>query len=125
MQPSDFSFANDVRAAVELKTPKTSRVLLACSIALIFVALIWANFAILDEVKRGNARVIPSRQLQVVQSLEGGIVLEILVQEGSFVKQGQILMKIDDTKFSADLGEVRDEVAQVELGADRREVGHQ
>lgn len=108
MQSTDFSFANDVRAAAELKTPRTSRVLLACSIAMIFVGLIWAHFAVLDEVKRGNGRVIPSRQLQVVQSLEGGIVLEILVQEGDLVKQGQVLMRIDDTKFSADLGEVRE-----------------
>jgi adhesin transport system membrane fusion protein len=108
MQTSDFSFANDVRSAVELKTPRTSRILLASSVALIFVGLIWAYFAVLDEVKRGNGRVISSRQLQVVQSLEGGIVLDILVQEGDLVKQGQVLMRIDDTKFLADLGEVRE-----------------
>ncbi|ACI93158.1 type I secretion membrane fusion protein, HlyD [Afipia carboxidovorans OM5] len=108
MQSSDFSFANDVRAAAELKTPRASLILLATSIALLVVGVIWAHFAVLDEVKRGNARVIPSRQLQVVQSLEGGIVQEILVQEGDIVKQGQVLMRIDDTKFLADLGEVRE-----------------
>ena len=51
-------------------------------------AVVWAHFAVLDEVKRGNGRVVPSRQIQIVQSLEGGIVLEILVQEGAIVKQG-------------------------------------
>ena len=71
------------------------------------VAGIWAHFAILDEVKRGQGRVIPSRQMQVVQSLEGGIVDAILIQEGDTVQQGQSLMRINDTKFSADLGEVR------------------
>ncbi|MCR6735141.1 MAG: HlyD family type I secretion periplasmic adaptor subunit [Afipia sp.] len=108
MQQSDFSFANDIRAAAELKTPRTSRILLAASLALILVGLIWAHFAVLDEVKRGNGRVVSSRQIQVVQSLEGGIVLDIAVQEGAIVKQGQVLMQIDDTKFSADLGEVRE-----------------
>jgi len=108
MRSSDFSFANDVRAAAELKTPRASLILLATTIALMIVGLIWAHFAVLDEVKRGNAKVIPSRQLQVVQSLEGGIVQEILVQEGDIVKQGQVLMRIDDTKFLADLGEVRE-----------------
>jgi adhesin transport system membrane fusion protein len=108
MQQSDFSFANDIRAAAELKTPRTSRILLAASLALILVGLIWAHFAVLDEVKRGNGRVVSSRQIQVVQSLEGGIVLDIAVQEGAIVKQGQVLMRIDDTKFSADLGEVRE-----------------
>ncbi|GAA3856694.1 HlyD family type I secretion periplasmic adaptor subunit [[Pseudomonas] carboxydohydrogena] len=108
MRSSDFSFANDVRAAAELKTPRASLILLGTTIALMVVGIIWAHFAILDEVKRGNAKVIPSRQLQVVQSLEGGIVQEILVQEGDIVKQGQVLMRIDDTKFLADLGEVRE-----------------
>ena len=108
MRSSDFSFANDVRAAAELKTPRASLILLGTTIALMVVGIIWAHFAVLDEVKRGNARVIPSRQLQVVQSLEGGIVQEILVQEGDIVKQGQVLMRIDDTKFLADLGEVRE-----------------
>jgi len=108
MQQSDFSFANDIRAAAELKTPRTSRILLAASLALILVGLLWAHFAVLDEVKRGNGRVVSSRQIQVVQSLEGGIVLDIAVQEGAIVKQGQVLMRFDDTKFSADLGEVRE-----------------
>ena len=38
--------------------------------------VVWAHFAVLDEVKRGNGRVVSSRQIQIVQSLEGGIVLE-------------------------------------------------
>jgi adhesin transport system membrane fusion protein len=72
------------------------------------VALIWSYFAVLDEVKRGNGRVVPSRSMQVVQSLEGGIVTEILVQEGSIVRANQPLMRIDDTSFSAQFGEVRE-----------------
>lgn len=108
MQQSDFAFANDIRAAVELRTPRTSRIVLLCTLALFVVGIIWAHFAVLDEVKRGNGKVISSRQTQVLQSLEGGIVLEILVRDGDIVKQGQVLMRIDDTKFSADLGEVRE-----------------
>src|SRR5262245_47943858 len=105
---SDFAFANDVRAAVELRTPRTSRMLLVTSLALLFTSLIWAHFAILDEVKRGNGRVIPSRLIQVVQSLEGGIVDEILVQEGAIVQQGQPLMRINDIKFASEFGEIRE-----------------
>jgi len=108
MQQSDFAFANDIRAAVELRTPRTSRLVLLCTLALLVAGVVWAHFAVLDEVKRGNGRVISSRQTQVLQSLEGGLVLEILVREGDIVKQGQVLMRIDDTKFSADLGEVRE-----------------
>lgn len=108
MQRSDFAFANDIRAAAELRTPRTARMLLFASLGIIVVGLIWAHFAILDEVKRGNGRVIPSRQTQVVQSLEGGIVGSILVKEGDIVSQGESLMRIEDTKFASEFGEVRE-----------------
>lgn len=108
MQQSDFTFANDIRAAVELRTPRTSRLILLCTLALFVVGIIWAHFAVLDEVKRGNGRVVPTRQIQVVQSLEGGIVGAILVQEGTIVKQGEPLMRIEDTKFASEFGEIRE-----------------
>ncbi len=108
MQRSDFAFANDVKAAVELRTPKTARMLLLATIAMVVSGLIWAHFAVLEEVTRGNGRVVPSRLIQFVQSLEGGIVNEILVQEGEVVQQGQPLMRISDIKFASELGEVRE-----------------
>jgi adhesin transport system membrane fusion protein len=108
MPQSDFAFANDIRAAAALRTPRTSRMLLAASLALLVVFLIWTHFAILEEVKRGDGRVVPSRQTQVVQSLEGGIVSEILVQEGSIVQQGETLVRIDDTKFASEFGELKE-----------------
>ncbi|HEX5213034.1 MAG TPA: HlyD family efflux transporter periplasmic adaptor subunit [Pseudolabrys sp.] len=106
MRHSDFAFANDVRAAAELRTPKTARLVLIAIIALLTSGAVWAHFAVLDEVKRGAGRVIPSRQMQVVQSLEGGIIKNILVQEGDTVQEGQPVVQLDNTKFSSDLGEL-------------------
>ena len=108
MRHSDFAFANDVRAAFELRTPRTSRMLLSATLAMLAVGLIWAHFAVLEEVTRGNGRVVPSRLTQFVQSLEGGLVNEILVQEGMVVQRGQPLMRISDVKFASELGEVRE-----------------
>jgi len=108
MRHSDFAYVNDVRAAVELRTPRTARMLLLTICAMLVCGVVWANFAILDEVKRGDGRVIPSQQMQVVQTLEGGIVQEILVQEGAIVRKDQPLMRIDDTTFAAQFGEVRE-----------------
>ncbi len=90
-------------------TPRTARMLLidpspvcsSCSCS-------GRNFAVLDEVKRGNGKVVPSRQIQVVQSLEGGIVSEMLIQEGAIVRKDQPLARIDDTNFAAQLGEIRE-----------------
>lgn len=113
MQQADFAFANDVRAAVELRTPKTARMILFSSLALVAVGLFWAHFAILDEVKRGNGKVVPSQQIQVVQSLEGGLVSEILVREGAIVQAGEPLIRIDDTNFAAQFGEIRERRASM------------
>ncbi|MEO1113839.1 MAG: HlyD family type I secretion periplasmic adaptor subunit [Pseudomonadota bacterium] len=70
-----------------------------------FVA--WAYFAEIEEVTTGDGRVIPSSQLQVVESLEGGLVAEIFVKEGDVVEAGQPLVRIDDTDFAANLGELQ------------------
>jgi adhesin transport system membrane fusion protein len=119
MPHSDFAFANDVRAAVELRTPRTARILLGSTLALILVLLVWSHFAVLDEVKRGNGRVVPSRQTQVVQSLEGGIVTDIDVQEGSIVQPGEQLMRIDDTNFLSQFGEIRERRAAMAARVER------
>jgi len=107
VRQSDFAFANNVRAAAELRTPRTARLLLFAMVALLVSGGVWAHYAVLDEVKRGAGRVIPSQQMQVVQSLEGGIIKAILVQEGDKVQRGQPLVQIDDTKFNADLGQLQ------------------
>jgi adhesin transport system membrane fusion protein len=67
--------------------------------------LVWAALAHVDEVTRGDARVIPSRQLQVVQSLDGGVVAEILVREGQVVDAGQLLLRVEETRASAGVRE--------------------
>ena len=73
--------------------------------------LVWASFYEIEEVTRGTGRVVPTRQLQVVQSLEGGIVSAIEVREGDLVQEGDVLMRIDDTSAGAERGELREREA--------------
>jgi adhesin transport system membrane fusion protein len=75
------------------------------SLLFFVVAGVWANYAMLDEVTRGVGKVIPSSHVQVVQNLEGGIVSELLVKAGDVVDQGQILLRIDDTRFASSFRE--------------------
>lgn len=82
-----------------------SRHLLFVAITIFFVSFIlWANIAKLDEVTRGDGKVIPSSEIQALQSLDPGIVDEFLVKEGDFVRQGQVLVRLRDIEAASDLG---------------------
>jgi adhesin transport system membrane fusion protein len=82
--------------------PKVMANLLLWGIFAFFLLFaLWAAFAKIDQVTRGSGKVIPSKNLQIVQNLEGGIVREILVAQGQPVKAGQVLLRMDATQFSA------------------------
>ncbi len=129
MRRVEFEFANDIKAAHQERAPSFAWLTLLIIFLIIFIGLFWAQQAVLDEVTTGSGRVIPSSQMQVVQTLEGGIVGEILIREGDTVEKGQIIMQIDDTGFASRLGEImqrrwarRAEVARLEaeaFGAER------
>lgn len=78
-----------------------SHLILWLTVLLVATAGVWANYATLDEVTRGTGKVIPSHHVQTVQDLEGGIISEILVKEGDVVEKGQVLLRIDDTRFAS------------------------
>ncbi len=103
----DLAYMESLSAAVLEKTPARSRMILWIALGVIFWLLVWASFAEVDELARGIGKVIPSKQVQIVQNLEGGIVSEILVDEGEMVEKGQILVRIDDTSFSSSYEENR------------------
>jgi len=101
-----LDFANDVRAAIESRAPRTAWMQLIAIVIFLAIAALWAHWATLDEVTSGEGRVIPSSKLQVVQTLDGGIVTEVFVREGDMVEPGELLLRIDDTDVAAKLGEL-------------------
>lgn len=90
--------------------PVRARALLKIFGITILLLLFWAAVAPLDEVTRGGGKVIPSSRLQVIESLDGGVVEEILVQEGNVVETGDLLMRIDPTRYTSSLQERQYEV---------------
>lgn len=88
-----------------MQTPVKARGLLYAVVIALFLLVVWSYFAEIDEVAKGDGKVIPSQQLQVLQSYDGGIVQEILVREGQTVKAGQVLLKVDPTRFLSSLEE--------------------
>ncbi len=65
------------------------------------IAVLWAAFAQIDKITRGDGRVIPLRRMQTIQSLEGGILSELHVKEGDIVASGQIIATLDPTRSRA------------------------
>ena len=92
----DFSPADGI--------PWRDHILLYAMTGLLVFFLLWANFAELDEVARGDGKVVPSSEIQVIQNLEGGIVDEFLVKEGDQVKEGQVVLRMHDIQAKADFG---------------------
>lgn len=97
----DMEFLPDASAAMLEEAPRGGRLILWAVFAFLVAGAIWASRAQLDEITRGMGKVIPSSQLQVVQNLEGGIVSEILANEGDVVSKGQVLLRIDDVRFAS------------------------
>jgi membrane fusion protein, adhesin transport system len=114
LPPELLDYTNDTAAAVLMNTPRGGRALLWCMLLFVVAALVWARFAELEEVTSGMGTVIPSRQIQVVSNLEGGIVRKLYIREGQQVEKGQALLLIDDTRFLSDLREREQEIAALQ-----------
>jgi adhesin transport system membrane fusion protein len=84
-------------------------------ILLFFVSFfIWASRAELEEVTRGNGKIIASSKVQVIQNLEGGIINEIAVKTGQRVKENDLLVKLDETQFLGDLNSANQQLTSLE-----------
>lgn len=84
--------------------------LLMSLVALVAAFIVWASIATVQQVTTGRGRVTPASKIQVVQNLEGGIVREVLVREGAFVREGDVILRIDPTLAGASLGETREKM---------------
>ena len=103
----DLDFMPEVHAATRHRGRRFAYVLTIISIVFFGVMGVWAHYAVLDEVTRGEGSIIPSSKTQVIQNLEGGILSEILVREGDIVEAGDIVAKIENTIATANLQDAR------------------
>ncbi|MBT1445438.1 HlyD family type I secretion periplasmic adaptor subunit [Shewanella sp. JM162201] len=106
----DLEMVDDVYGAMMTDAPTSHRLTIWSLSALMFTFLVWAYFAELDKVTVGAGKVIPSSQIQVIQSLDGGVLQELFVREGNLVTKGQPLARIDDTRFRSDFAQQEQEV---------------
>ena len=104
---------------------KTGDIILVTIATFLIIFIIWANLASLEKVIRGEGKVVVSAKNQVIQNLEGGIIKEIYVKAGDMVKEGQALLKLDDTVYGSELDASRkqlnnlnDEISSLRISLD-------
>ncbi len=107
MSQSDVNFVHSLQAQANAQVNKKVNYLFIFIVVFVAIVLVWAGFSEIDELARGDGKVIPSEKIQTLQNLDGGVISEILVKEGENVRKGQPLMRIDTTRFEASLEENR------------------
>ena len=95
VQPNTSGFG---MKTVEDDERQASRFLVWATATTLVVALAWAGFFSLDEITRGQGKVIPSSREQVIQSLDSGVLREMMVREGDVVERDQVLLQMDDAR---------------------------
>ena len=114
VKKSDLHLINDLNAALQHEKHKGLYWAITLLFAFLVIFVIWAYFSPLEEVTRGQGSVIPSSREQVIQSLDPGVITEMLVKEGDIVEKDQILLKLDDTRSSAIFRESEAKVKNLE-----------
>lgn len=101
--------------------PRGASRIIYLAVAAVAVFLIWAAFASIDEIVRGEGQVVSSSRAQIVQNLEGGILAELHVRQGDVVSAGQVLAKLQDTKFRTAADELQNQLDALEIKRHRLE----
>ena len=96
------------------KSIRKADIILYTSLLFWVIMFLWSYFATIEEVTRGQGRVIASSKIQVIQNLEGGIVKEILVETGDKVMQAQPLIKLDETQFKSELASMQQRLERLQ-----------
>ena len=105
LKSSDVPFVSHVSAAQVLEPAPQAMWAVYLLLAAIAVAVGWASIAQVDIIAKANGRVVPDGKEQVIASLEGGILRELLVREGQQVTEGQALAMLDPTRVEAQQAE--------------------
>ncbi len=115
----EVDFLPDIHFAARHTAHRFAYLLSTLITIFVAVGLYWAHGAVLEEVTRGEGRVIPSSKVQVVQNLEGGILSEMLVSDGQTVVKDELLLRIANTKADSDYQDSRKQYLTLEANIAR------
>ncbi len=105
LRSSDVPYVSAVGGAQVVEPAPAAMYAVYLMLVVVVVAVGWAATAEVDIVTRANGRVVPDGREQVIASLEGGILRQVMVREGQQVQPGQPLAVLDPTRFEAQQAE--------------------
>jgi adhesin transport system membrane fusion protein len=85
------------------------------SAATVWLFLIWAAYAWIDEIVRADGEFVSTSRPQIIQNLEGGILAELLVKEGDEVMRGDVLVRLHGTQFKSSVDDLEDQITALEV----------
>ncbi len=88
-------------------SPRLVRLMIYLLAVFLIAAIIWSMFARLDQVARADGQVLPSSAVRQLQHLEGGIVADVLVEEGQIVEKSDLLLLLSPTFAQSELAQLR------------------
>ena len=115
----ETEFLPAILEVTETPPSPVGRLVMWTMIVLLLVGCLWSIFSKIDEVAIANGKIIPVGQVKIVQAEDKGIIKELYVKEGEYVKAGQILVELDTTRTGADLDQLKKQVAYYQLTLDR------
>lgn len=116
---ADAAFMDDVHESLLTQRTPGTRIVLYTIAILLVAGLCWAYFARVEEITRGDAKIVARSHEQVIQSLEGGIIEAMYVEEGDIVEKGQKLLKIDATRAQSTYDEAHSKYISLKATAQR------
>ena len=120
-QADTLEYMSEVDAALFRRGHPLAYIVSIATFAFFFVFVIWAGFADLDEVTRGNGQVIPSQRVQEISNLEGGLLAETLVGENQIVERDQVLARISNEQAESTVRDHLNKQAEAEAAILRLE----
>jgi adhesin transport system membrane fusion protein len=118
-RPDSIGWELSAEQAILEQEPLRAKRLLYGIASVVILLVAWAYVAEVDTVTRGQGKVIPSRQVQILGSQDGGVITDIMVREGDLVAKGQLLIKLDPTRSNSSLGENRAQLIGLQVKAAR------
>lgn len=115
----DLPLLNDLQAAMQHEKHYGMFWVIMLLFALLGTFLVWSYYSMVEEVTRGTGSVIPASREQVIQSLDPGVLAQMLVKEGDIVEKDQALLRLDNTRSLAVLRESENKVRALQATAAR------